>query len=67
MRNFFRNSKGEEKSESKFESKPDTGSEISVIRSSGGLMQKENKMISITLKSKTETIDSLLKKIPGVI
>ena len=63
MINFFRNTKEIPKSEIKF----DTGSEISVVRSSGGLMQKENRMISITLKSKTETIDSLLKKIPGVI
>ena len=63
MRNFFKNTKEKPKSEIKL----DTGSEISVVRSSGGLMQKENKMISITLKSKTESIDSLLKKIPGVI
>ncbi|MEC4848995.1 MAG: hypothetical protein RI100_07395 [Nitrosarchaeum sp.] len=65
MRNFFRNTK--EKSKLKSESKFDAGSEISVVRSSGGINQKESKMISITLKSKTETIDSLLGKIPGVI
>lgn len=67
MRNFFRKPNEQPKSNTIFDTKFDTGSEISVVRSSGGLMQKENKMISITLKSKTETIDSLLKKIPGVI
>ena len=45
----------------------DVGSEISISRSSGGMLSKDSKNISITLKSKVESIGSLLKKIPGVI
>ena len=44
----------------------DFGSEVSVKRMNGKMHESIN-MIDITLKSKTETIDSLLKKMEGVI
>lgn len=63
MKNIFRKSKTESKSKPSL----DTGSEINVMRATSGGLDKEHKMISITMKSKTESIDSLLKKMPGVI
>lgn len=63
MRKFFCGDQERPKSVPKL----DFGSEISVERSSGGINNKESKMICITMKSKTESIDSLLKKIPGLI
>ena len=62
VRNFFKKQK-----KSKSKDSLDKGSEISVSRTSGGFHSDKMKMVSISLKSKTETIDSLLKKIPGVI
>ena len=44
----------------------DFGSEVSVKRMRGTMHESIN-MIDITMKSKTETIDSLLKKMKGVI
>jgi len=63
MRNFFRRIKGKQKSKLP----TDKGSEISVSRTTGGYHSDKSKSIDITMKSKTETIDSLLKKIQGVI
>ena len=57
MKNIFRRTKTESKSRPSL----DTGSEIDVRRSTGGVLDKDYKMISITMKSKTESIDSLLK------
>ena len=42
------------------------GSEVSIRRMNGKMHESVN-MIDITLKSEVETIDALLKKIPGVI
>ena len=44
----------------------DLGSEVSVKRMMGKMHESIN-MIDITMKSKTESIDSLLKKMKGVI
>jgi hypothetical protein len=50
------------------EKNQDLSSEISVMREQGGFGSTiEHKKISITLKSKNESIDDLLKKIEGVI
>ena len=61
--NFFRRNKGKKKSKLA----NDKGSVISIMRTSGGFHSDKMRMISITMKSKTETIDGLLKKMPGVI
>ena len=42
------------------------GSEVSIRRMNGKMHESIN-TIDITLKSEVETIDALLKKIPGVI
>ncbi len=42
------------------------GSEVSIRRMSGKMHESIN-TIDITLKSEVESIDALLKKIPGVI
>ncbi len=48
------------------EKEPDFGSEVSVKRMNGKMHESIN-MIDATLKSKTESLDSLLKKLKGVI
>jgi hypothetical protein len=47
-------------------SKKKLGSEVSIRRMNGKMHETIN-MIDITLKSEVESIDALLKKIPGVI
>lgn len=44
----------------------DLGSEVSVKRMNGKMHESIN-MIDITLKSKTESIDTLLAKLKGVV
>ncbi len=51
----------EEKSKKNF-----LGSEVSIRRMNGKMHESIN-TIDITLKSEVESIDALLKKIPGVI
>jgi len=48
------------------EKETDLGSEVSVKRMNGKMHESIN-MIDITLKSKTESIDTLLTKLKGVI
>jgi hypothetical protein len=60
-------SKGALPKKEKYESKKvELGSEVSIKRMNGKMHDTIN-MINITLKSEVESIDALLKKIPGVI
>ena len=54
------------KKENEKPKKVELGSEVSIRRTNGKMHESIN-TIDITLKSEVESIDALLKKIPGVI